>query len=818
MMERYLCIHGHFYQPPRENPWLETIEIQDSAYPYHDWNERITAECYAPNSASRILDGNGRIVDIVSNYARISFNFGPTLLSWMEMNTPDIYAAIIESDRLSIRWRSGHGNAIAQVYNHMIMPLANARDKRTQVIWGLRDFAYRFQRPAEGMWLPETAVDIGTLEVLAEQGVKFTLLAPRQARRIRKIGTGKWKDVSGSKVDPSMAYLQRLPSGRRIQIFFYDGPISQAVAFEKLLNRGEDFANRLLSGFSSARQWPQILNIATDGESYGHHHKFGDMALAYALHYIESNGLARLTNYGEYLEKHPPTHEVEVFENSSWSCIHGIERWRSDCGCNSGGHPGWSQSWRGPLRESLDWLRDQLAFTYENTMKGHFPDPWSARDEYVDIILDRSDENLNRFVGKHSPKSLVPEERISVLKLLEIQRHAMLMYTSCGWFFDEISGLETVQVLQYAERAIQLSGDENLERSFRGRLRVAQSNLPEHENGAVILDKFVRTAMLDLKKVAAHFAVSSIFEEYADETGIFSYTVKNEDYHKITAGRMKLASGRVLVSSKITGETETISFSVLYLGNHSVSGGVRTFLGDQEYHEMKSELTTAFEKGAFADMVRLMDQHFGMHNYSLADLFRDQQRKILEVLMEKTVEEFSETYRKLYENNRIMMSLMRETGMPVPKAFSTAADFTLNGNLREAFLEETINSEKISSIIAEITGWGLSVEAVNLEFVIRRRIEKMMNSLYREGMELSLLPGLQSVIELVRSLPLEINYWQTQNTWYKAAMKIYPEILSRSVAGDEDAARWLEAFRYVGDMLFFDVSALLSQKQEETRF
>jgi alpha-amylase/alpha-mannosidase (GH57 family) len=815
-MERYLCIHGHFYQPPRENPWLEAIEIQDSAHPYHDWNERITAECYAPNSAARILDGNGRIVDIVSNYARTSFNFGPTLLSWLEINTPAIYAAIIEADRQSLQWRSGHGNAIAQAYNHMIMPLANARDKRTQVIWGLKDFAFRFQRPAEGMWLPETAVDISTLEVLAEEGVKFTLLAPRQAYRVRKIGTGKWKDVSGSKVDPSMAYIQRLPSGRKIHIFFYDGPISQAVAFEKLLNHGEDFANRLLSGFSSTRQWPQILNIATDGESYGHHHKFGDMALAYALNYIESNGLARLTNYGEYLEKHPPTHEVEIFENSSWSCVHGIERWRSDCGCNSGGHAGWDQRWRAPLRESLDWLRDQLSFTYENRLKEYFNNPWRARDKYIEVILDRSDKKIDSFMGEHSRKNLGPDERTTVLKLLEIQRHAMLMYTSCGWFFDEISGLETVQVLQYAAQAIQLSEERDLGLLFRERLAMAQSNLSEHESGAVILDRFVKTSMLDLKKVAAHFAVSSIFEEYSDETGIFSYIVKNEDYHKITAGRMKLTVGRIRVSSKITTESEIISFSVLYIGNHSVNGGVRTFLGDGPYNEMKSEIATAFEKGAFADIVRLMDRHFSMHNYSLADLFRDQQRKILHLLIGETTEEFSETYRKLYENNRIMMGLIRETGMPVPRAFITAADFTLNFNIREAFLEETIDADKILGIVAESRGWGLEVESVDLEFIIRRRIEKMIDALCSEGADISLLLSLREVIELVQAMPLEINYWQTQNTWHRAALEIYPERLSRSREGDKEAGQWVEAFRYLGEKLLFNISALLPEGQGGT--
>ncbi len=436
-MERYICIHGHFYQPPRENPWLEAVEIQDSAHPYHDWNERVTAECYAPNSAARIVDGDGRVMDIVSIYARISFNFGSTLLSWMESFAPEVYQAILLADRQSIEWRSGHGNAIAQAYNHMIMPLASERDKRSQVIWGIRDFESRFGRFPEGMWLAETAVDLETLEILAEEGIIFTILAPHQADKVRKLGGTKWRNVRGANIDPSMAYLCRLPSGRKINIFFYDGTISQAVAFEKLLNRGEDFAHRLLSGFSEFRQWPQLFHIATDGETYGHHHKYGDMALAYALNYLEENGLARITNYGEYLEKHPPFQEVRILENSSWSCCHGIERWRSDCGCNSGGNPGWNQAWRAPLRSALDELRDRLAEGYALKAGEYLRDPWFARDDYISVVLDRSEENIDTFVQRHALRELTRDELSEVLGLLEIQRQSMLMYTSCGWFFDD---------------------------------------------------------------------------------------------------------------------------------------------------------------------------------------------------------------------------------------------------------------------------------------------------------------------------------------------------------------------------------------------
>jgi alpha-amylase/alpha-mannosidase (GH57 family) len=342
-MERYICIHGHFYQPPRENPWLEAIEIQDSAYPYHDWNERISAECYAPNSASRILDGEGRIMRIVSNYAKMSFNFGPTVLSWIEANASELYRSLQEADRQSIEQRSGHGNAIAQAYNHIIMPLADSRDKRTQIIWGIKDFEHRFRRRPEGMWLPETAVDMETLDILAEFGIKFTILAPHQAVRVRRADTGKWEDVGGGRIDPARAYRCKVPSGREISIFFYDGQISRAVAFEEdLLNNGENFVDRLSTGFSDSRRWPQILNIASDGETYGHHHKFGDMALAFAFDHIVSNGLGKLTNYGEYLEKYLPTHEVGIAENTSWSCAHGVERWRSNCGCNTGKNAAWN--------------------------------------------------------------------------------------------------------------------------------------------------------------------------------------------------------------------------------------------------------------------------------------------------------------------------------------------------------------------------------------------------------------------------------------------------------------------------------------------
>jgi alpha-amylase/alpha-mannosidase (GH57 family) len=814
-MDRYLCIHGHFYQPPRENPWLEAIEIQDSARPYHDWNERVTAECYAPNASSRILDEEGRIVNIVSNYSRISFNFGPTVLSWMEQNAPDVYHAILEADRQSKEWRSGHGNALAQVYNHIIMPLANRRDKQTQVIWGIKDFESRFKRFPEGMWLPETAVDYETLEVLAENGIMFTVLAPHQASRVRKLRTSKWRDVSGARIDPTRAYACRLPSGRSITIFFYDGPLSQAVAFENLLNKGEDFANRLLSGFSDTRDWPQIMNIATDGETYGHHHRFGDMALAYALNYVEENGLARLSNYGEYLDQHPPTHEVQIFDDTSWSCVHGIQRWKSNCGCNTGTNPDWHQEWRTPLRDALDWLREQLAFRYEHMIKEYLRNPWHVRDAYINIILDRSKEHVYDFVHTHAKRNVDNGEMVTVLKLLEIQRDALLMYTSCGWFFDDLSGIETIQILQYAGRALQLyefiSGDTSLEKAFLDKLKRATSNISDQGDGTGIYKKNVTGSMIDPKTVGIHYAVSSLFEEYTDKTVIYCYEVNREDYQKIQSGHARLAVGKISIISHITWMSEDISFCVLHLGSHVINGGAHTFKGDDEYQTMKQEIIAAFETGEFIEIVRLMDMYFGTHSYSLRDLFRDEQRKILTLDISSTLEELETTYRSMYDNNNILMGFLKEVGMPIPPAFYTTAEFILNFDMQKAFSDDGIDAERIRQIIQDVQKWNIPLATEELEFAIRGKMAAFIDELLINPSNAPLLVEIRELMELLNALPVDVNLWHVQNVYYKLARTVYKDFLLRARTGEEDAEQWVTVFRDLGERLFFNIAAIFDE-------
>jgi alpha-amylase/alpha-mannosidase (GH57 family) len=812
MMERFLCIHGHFYQPPRENPWLETVEIQDSAYPYHDWNERITAECYAPNTASRNLDVEGRIMGIVSNYSRISFNFGPTLLSWMERHAPDTYQAILAADRQSITWRSGHGAALAQVYNHVIMPLAGLADKRTQVRWGIRDFEHRFQRFPEGMWLAETAVNLETLEVLAEEGIHFTVLAPHQAGRVRKTGVGRWKDVSGSRIDPSRAYLCRLPSGRSITIFFYDGPISQAVAFEKLLSSGERFADRLMSGFSEQSNHPQLVNIATDGETYGHHHAFGEMALGHALNHIEENNLARLTNYGEFLELHPAIHEVQIVENSSWSCMHGIERWRNDCGCNSGGNNGWNQQWRQPLREAMDWLSGQLAAGYENGLADFIKDPWEARNDYIQVMLDRSEENVAAFLLSHSLRPLNDDDTVAVLSLLEMQRHAMLMFTSCGWFFDDLSGMETVQIIQYAGRAMQLAEGyciPGIKALFLERLARAGSNLPEQGNGAEIYATYVNSAMLDLINVGAHYAVSFVFEEYGEETDIFSYRASREDHQIFHAGQMKLAVGKIFIRSSITRKADRISFCNLYFGGHTLNCGVCSFLGEEAYLTMKQEVSSAFNEGDFAAVIRLIDTHFGMHTYSLKNLFRDEQRHILRLIIAGTLQEFEDKFITLYENSKSLMGFVRETGMPLPNYFRTTAETALNLKLQKMFTAETVEKGMLTEDVNEIGSWNIDLDGVALEFIIRRRIEGMMSALLDGEENAQRLTELILLVEAAALLPFEVNLWQTQNMYWSMLQSRASDLRSNGAETSERRS-WSEAVRTLGQLLFFNVPAVLA--------
>jgi alpha-amylase/alpha-mannosidase (GH57 family) len=798
-MERYLCIHSHFYQPPRENPWLEAIELQDSAEPYHDWNERVAAECYTPNATARILSSDGRIEKIVNNYASMSFNFGPTLLSWMQEKTPDTYAAILEADRVSREARSGHGNAIAQVYNHIIMPLANPRDKRTQVMWGLRDFQERFGRDPEGMWLAETGVDVDSLEALADNGIKFTILAQHQARGVRKLGQGgKFRNVEGSKIDPTRAYICKLPSGRTINLFFYDGAISQAVAFEGLLRNGEDFAKRILGGFSDHRDWPQLMHIATDGETYGHHHRYGEMALAYALEYIQHNQLAQLTNYGEYLEKYPATHEAEIINNTSWSCAHGIERWRSNCGCNSGMHAGWTQDWRAPLRNALDSLREDLAVPFEREASLLLKDPWKARDAYIEVILDRSSASLAEYFAEYATHPLTREEEIRALQLLEMERHALLMYTSCGWFFDELSGLETVQVIMYAGRALQLAQvifKDGFEQRFLENLRVAVSNVSEYGNGGDIYERWVKSAEVDLLKVAAHYAISSLFDRYERQSSIFCYNVEVERDRRSVSGRAQLALGRACIRSRITLEQADVTYGVLHFGDHNISAGVRDFRSDQEFQMLEANAIATFQAADLPGTLRVLDRHFERVAYSLRSLFKDERRKVLREILRTTMEEVESAYRQIYEHHAPLMDFFGEIGSPLPSVLRLTSEFVLNARMRRGFdVEDPIPVAELRSVLQTANRERVQLGMNGLPFVISRRLNRISASLTADP-ESATLDYLNEVIALVREFPFEVDISRLQDRCYELLQSVLP------VHARNGETEWVQRFTELCDRL-----------------
>jgi len=794
---KYICIHGHFYQPPRENPWLEAVEPQDEAAPYHDWNERINAECYAPNTASRVLDDRDRIVDIINNYGRISFDFGPTLLSWLEEKAPEVYRAVIDADRESRERFQGHGSAMAQAYNHVILPLASREDKEIQVVWGIRDFELRFGRKPEGMWLPETAVDVETLEALAAHDIRFTVLAPSQAARVRPSGETEWQDVSGARVDPTVPYRQRLPSGRSIALFFYDGPASRAVAFERLLHRGENLARKLAS-IAREDGRPRLGHVATDGETYGHHHPHGDMALAFALRAIETQTLATLTNYGAFLERSPPEHEVEILERTSWSCAHGVERWRSNCGCRTGGPPGWSQAWRAPLRESLDWLKLRVMPHLRQAEGATFTQPEKSVLDYVQLILDRSVDNVERFVGRHARGPLSPDEQVRALKLLELERQLQLMYTSCGWFFSDVSGIETVQILRYSGRAVQLARDlfpgetESLERELLELLARAKSNRPEMGTAREIYERNVKPSQATFESLAAHYAISGLFEPYPEKARLYCYDVERADSLSRQAGKTRLLSGTARITSRITRASAHLIYAVLHLGGHTVTAGVKRLPDPVSGQELGRALEEPFEKGDTQRVLRLIDREFGPETYDLKSLFGDEQRRAVASLLRSTLEEAEASLGRLYEHHGATMRFLADLGVPPPRALSVAAEVVLNSYLRRALAAESVDEGEVGSLIRDAAMERISLDAPTLAFTARRSLEDLAQRFFDAPDNLEALVRLRKKVRLTNSMPFEVELWKVQNLYFHAMKRLLRESRPRE---------WLDEFLALGDDL-----------------
>jgi alpha-amylase/alpha-mannosidase (GH57 family) len=829
--ERYICIHGHFYQPPRENPWLETVETQDSAAPYHDWNERVTAECYAPNGAARIVNAENRIVRILNNYGRISFNFGPTLLSWLEVNANRVYRMILDAEANSQKRFGGHGSAMAQVYNHVILPLTSTRDRITQIRWGIADFERRFQRKPEGMWLPETAVDTESLDLLAAEGIKFVVLAPHQCSRIRSLNeneavqltlenTGRpenerWVETPNASVDTTRPYLVQLKDDRSIAVFFYNGQISRAIAFEGLLNSGETFAQRLMAGFSDANNNTQLVHIATDGESYGHHHRYGEMALAWVLRHIEDEAQAQLTNYGQFLEKFPPQFEAQIVENTSWSCVHGIERWRSNCGCN-GGHPGWNQQWRAPLRAALDGLRDGVAPLVRERASELFRDLDAARNAYIGVILDRG--TADTFLAAHATHELSPAERVAALQLMELERNAMLMYTSCGWFFDDLSGIETVQVIAYAGRVLHLAeilfGKKGaaLESDFTATLEHAQSNVTAQGNGAQIYHRRVKTERVDLEQVAAHYAISSVFTNYGTSTEMFCFTIRRLAHEVVTSGRGRLLVGQASIRSNLTEVQETVIFAVLHFGDQNITAAVKQN-GETPSVEVAAahdafvaEVRAAVIRADFPAVIRAFDQFFPGPSYTIRSLFRDEQRRIVDLILKPTLSEVEATFALIYENQASLLHFLSQAGLPRPEALTLAATFAIDSGLSRALESEPIDALQVRAYLDMAKADQVPLNAPRLSYIADRKMKSAMVALQEEVAaqteRTATLENAVLVAKTLNELPMDLNLWQAQNIWYDVWKRTpQPEV--------PDPEAWVKSFHELGQILRISVEDLV---------
>jgi alpha-amylase/alpha-mannosidase (GH57 family) len=687
----YVAVHGHFYQPPRENPYLDAIERQSGAAPFHDWNERIHHECYRPNAFARVLNDKGEVVGIVNNYEYLSFNIGATLMSWLEKHDVEVYQRILEADNKSSVRLNGHGNAIAQVYNHIIMPLANERDKYTQIRWGKADFKSRFGRDPEGMWLAEAAVDYATLDALVAEGIKFIVLAPSQAQRCRLISNQnnpnpEWQEVGGSQIDPTRPYRCYLKGDQNgyIDIFFYDGPISRDMGFSDVVYNSSHFAGRIGAAVRGDHRTSQLISVATDGETFGHHKGGTEKTLAFAFRYEFPHRGWTVTNFAHYLSINQPTWEVELKPITAWSCAHGVDRWQDDCGC--GGAPGWHLKWRRPLRDALNWLRDELIKVYEDYGRKLFNDLWLARDEYVEVILDRSQENIDSFLARHQNHKLTEEEQVDALRLLEMQRHSLLMFTSCGWFFEELSRPEGTQILRYAARALELAGDVagvRLEDEFVKRLNAAPSNIELFGHGAEVYRQLVVTAQVNFRQVAAQYAITSLFNkqsQYHDanyQKHIYCYAVTEQDFELQRMGAMTLAVGHLNLVSSITRESEHLQFAVLHLGGWDFHCCIQAFEGRRPYSSLKEKLFDALQLASAANVILVMTQLFGDEAYNLQNLFAEERHRIMRLLSQETLSRLDQLYTQTYRDNYGILMAFHRDGLSAPQELQVAADIAL---------------------------------------------------------------------------------------------------------------------------------------------
>jgi hypothetical protein len=764
MGPRSLVVHGHFYQPPRENPWTELVAAETSAAPYHDWNERIAAECYRPNGWARIVDDRGRVVAIVNNYAHLSFNVGPTLLSWLEAHEPEVLARMIEGDRLG-------GGAIAQAYNHLILPLANERDVRTQVRWGLADFRFRFGRDAQGIWLPETAVNDDVLRVLAEEGVRFTILAPNQATAVRPLDAHddpEWRDVGDGSIDVHRAYrwIDDHDPSRTVDLVFYDGATSHDLAF----GLGAMTAEGLIQRLAPTIPPDGIAAIATDGETFGHHHHFAERTLAYALPVVARKEDLTVTNVARFLDDHPPAWQVRVRE-SAWSCAHGVDRWRDDCGCSTGGAPGADQRWRRPLRDALDLLRDAGAEVFERRGADAFHDAWAARDAYVDVVLGA--RTVDEFVAEHVRDGGDPVE---ALALLEQQRHALLMYTSCAWFFWDLAGLETVQCLRYAARALDLLdelGEPSPLGAFLAVLAEAESNQPGEGTGLDVWRRHVEPARVDAERAAAHLALVGLLEQDRPADRLGAWDIVDDHHRAGHRGTLAMTAGVIRLRHRRTQREEAFAYAAVLIDALEVLGSVRR--ADATHDEAAiDEVFDAFDEGLrLSQLLRLVNERFGPAEFGLERALPDAAEQIVASAAAAVEERFDDAYDRMYRFNRPDLRALVRAGLTLPPAIRLAAEEALARRLEREILAQRGSWDSKAYAAAldtarEAASYGLTIDAPRARGVLEHTIVAAVGRAL-EGDDAA-VDAVLALRHLARSLGVGLDLARPQELVYDAVL------------------------------------------------
>jgi hypothetical protein len=794
--KKHLVIHGHFYQPPRENPWTEEIDRQEGASPYHDWNDKIANECYLPNALSRRLDAHGRITKLVNNYEWLSFNFGPTLLSYLEDRFPEVYEKILAGDRASVK-RLGRGNAIAQCYNHVIMPLASPRDRETQIRWGLRDFERRFGRAPEGIWLPEAAVNDAVLAVLVDHGIRFTILSPYQAQRVRPLagaksgaagreskagGDAPWRDVSKGTVAAGFPYRCFAPGakgkrdrGRFVDVFFYDAPLSTDVSFNHLLRNGDRLAEAIEFGFQ--RGGDDLVAIATDGEIYGHHEPFADMALSYLVEEAAPRHGFSMTNFAAYLAAREPAFEVELKEGpngegTSWSCFHGVGRWKEDCGCSTGGDSSWNQKWRAPLRSGLDALAASLSAAFEEETRGLLADPWAARDDYIELVEERTTEAAKEFVRARASRELSGTEISRVLSLLESQRNAQLMFTSCGWFFADISGLEATQILRYAARAIELAGPARrtaLERDLIAALSRAASNVPGKGTGADVFSAARKQSALGARSIAALYAVTEHFTPGEKIRLVYGHPVRPLEsiLRRMDGGAAR--AGSLELTSRYTLERRLFEYLVYVEGEAVFACYVKESAGESAARETVEQFAELAGSGSRDKLVSSAAEHFGTA-LTARDFLPEDRERILRYLTARALEAVDRLYGQIYQESKGLLRLLKDAGVDAPAGIVVPAETHLTKRLVEEVgrWERTLNPaglEGIRRIVSEAKTFGVPIDtssaAASFAALIMEKLKLLSGELTSPA-----AAAVEQFVNLSDEMGIEMSFRDIQNRMY----------------------------------------------------